>query len=303
MSSQTIDRASVHNPYTYISSQPRYRDDADAAQESVDLLQMVPDRSRSDSMPRAASQGSKVHCTTASPRRMRMILLPSDTEGEEESTNPMFHTCGHGCSRDSSIYYSRVNSGPPGPSTASTTLTSAGTQCVQQENSRNERDDGSVYFNYLQFNKTRTNPPHAYGSHPSLYTHHKHVNCGEATKEYFKCCRKNTNLRSNSTSKLYSHFSKSFKRKSADPAETGTDNATYGASQSKLKKRREWTRIKRLMFLVGILIGIVIALGGLVIGFLVLAPKHTGKSPFFVLFEQQINLLHNNIVYYNNNHN
>jgi hypothetical protein len=290
--SQAVDRmergggaptTGPHNPYTYISSQQRFRDTTDeAAQESVDLLQMVPearatrvtDTSVAGTMHRPGTQtlpGAKVHCTN-SPRRMRMVLLPSDTEGEEDSTNPLFHTCGHSCSRDSSIYYSRVNSAAPLGTTTPNTAS-----CLQ-DNQTNERDDGSTYFDYLQFNKRAVS--HAYGSHPSLYTHHKHVNCAEASKEYFKCCKKNTNtLRSNSTSKLYSQFSKSFKRKHGTETRTETelDTAFSIANQNKLKKHREWTRIKRLMFLVGILIGIVVALGGLVIGFLVITPKETGE--------------------------
>ena len=274
---------STHNPYTYISSQGRFRDTADdTAQESVDLLQMVPEArgsrvSDTSTMQRSGAAtlpSSKVHCTN-SPRRMRMVLLPSDTEGEEDSTNPLFHTCGHSCSRDSSIYYSRVNSGP----TSTLGTTTPNTASCLQDNQSNEREDGSAYFDYLQFNKRSVS--NAYGSHPSLYMHHKHVNCAEASKEYFKCCKKNTNtLRStNSTSKLYSQFSKSFKRKhdAGSRTESDLDSAFSVAAQNKLKKHKEWTRIKRLMFLVGILIGIVVALGGLVIGFLVLTPKQTGE--------------------------
>ena len=274
--------------------------------ESVDLLQMVPQARpktlppRSPEYPRsptprtcrypvvASPSHSRSHSLDSNARRPRMVILPEhadeDTSNADESDSGI-HTC-HGC-KNCGIYYDRheppATVGGPWPSA---------------------HEEGSIYFNYIQFAKNphRTCPSASSskgGSHyePVYRAPSRH----KSTPSVFaSCCRGHSDLKSSPTR---NNYNPSGTRPRATSRNNTTSSTTYQfpatcrdddcgdnymaagscdrlheAKATSLRRpvrkarKKPWSRVKRLIVLVSIMLGILLALGGMVVGFVVLGP-------------------------------
>ncbi len=275
----------------------------DVAQESVDLLQMVPEVGR----PRAQNDVSSLHSMKSHDtpqKRMRVYLLQDEeTEHDEPETLHICQSC-----RDNSIYYSKHD-----------LLRSGHYDTRAADTAHQHTPDGSVYFSYLQLaNKSRngsTTPgstidgaggcragPTAGGAgcmyepvdqscfQSATVTRQNDANAQtQAAKRrsasagsVFSCCKsakltpRRKTLRKCSKSHEEDHVTYSTRATSAAASSPRTL-----LNNNRMRKRREWSRIRRLLFLAGIISGILIALGGVIVGFVVLAPSRN-KSKYAV---------------------
>ena len=236
---------------------------SDDQSESVDLLQMVPDASRVVGPSRP--QDINPVCTTMpnysksrsldsnSSRRMRFVLLPEE-ENRDLETDSGVHVC-PGC-RDSDLYQPHQAARPQADIYPAQTL----------PNRSGVHDDGSIYFNYLRFanSSSRTSPcTNSSTYEPVTRTHPTaHKRCSRFSP-FSSCCKRKAKLRPKKTPDY-----------AIEPTEDTEDVLQPKAKAKSHSKPRDWRRIKRLLLLAGILLGILVALGGMVVGFLVLSPKH-----------------------------
>ena len=242
----------------------------DLAPESVDLLQMVPENRRTNGSETPRSK-------TYESRRMRLYLVddeealhaqscsvpassqPSEVDPYELTGTP--HVC-HRCP-EGGVYYNRTPRDPDSHSTHSL-------RCNNTTTTTADPDEGSVYFNYLQFaNKgaPRTCTGTTNSTYEPITTASRDPTAAHAQNyAVFNCCK--------SKSLPVKKVSNGGCGVGGNPREEITYSVTGAGilNNNRAKKRKDWTRIKRLMFLVGILMGIIVALGGIVVGFVVLAP-------------------------------
>ena len=239
----------------------------DEPSESVDLLQMVPDPGRVAVPPvRPEEFNPGPACATmphysktrsldsTSSGRMRFLLLRGEDNPEGESDSGV-HIC-PGC-RDSELYQQ------PHPHTRQEPYSTR-----TLPNRSGSRDDGSIYFNYLRFanSSTRTSPcTNSATYEPVTRAAHNNPLRPSRFNPFTNCCKR-------SKSKLRPN-----KKPTEYAAQTSEDTEEVlqpkPPDKGQSSKPRDWRRIKRLLLLAGILLGILVALGGMVVGFLVLSPK------------------------------
>ena len=114
------------------------------------------------------------------------------------------------------------------------------------------------------------------------------MDSNEGCRNYvFSCCRKSSSLKSTTGHKTNEKYQKCLDDVTHDsspyhdrPPSPETTPAIL--NNNRARKASEWSRVKRLLFLVGILLGILVALDGIVVGFIVLAP-HRNKGSFVII--------------------
>ena len=120
------------------------------------------------------------------------------------------------------------------------------------------------------------------------------ITSSDSCRNYmFSCCRKSGSFKSSTGHKTNEKYQKCLNDCTYDsspyhdrPPSPETTPAIL--NNNRARKASEWCRVKRLLFLVGILLGILVALGGIVVGFIVLAP-HRNKGWFIIIQIQTSN--------------
>ena len=143
-------------------------------------------------------------------------------------------------------------------------------------------------------------PPKPLKSEAKIPKTPKHANnkntmkSSDSCKNYmFSCCRTSGSFKSSTGHKINDKYQKCLNDCTYDsspyhdrPPSPETTPAIL--NNNRARKASEWCRVKRLLFLVGILLGILVALGGIVVGFIVLAP-HRNKGWFIIIQIQTSN--------------
>jgi hypothetical protein len=114
-----------------------------------------------------------------------------------------------------------------------------------------QQDDGSIYFNYLRFanSSSRTSPC----TNSSTY---EPVTRGRGAQP---------------TTSALSRLGRCFRKPRLPTTDADHRNTQHSGHQKGAP--RDWKKIKRLLLLAGVLLGILVALGGIVVGFLLLSPS------------------------------
>lgn len=256
--------------------------------ESVDLLQMVPDASRSS--PGRSLDGHRGSCGTiphypktrsldnSSGQRMHFVLLPREEVGDIDADSGV-HIC-HTC-RDSDIYNSQIQQQQQPQQTPGSVRHVYASRTLPDRTA--SHDDGSIYFNYLRFANTssRTSPCTNSSTYEPVVRNGRPAKRGSHFKWFGSCCvRKSKPRKPTATAVQYA------------PGMDSHDDSDHvlQPKPSGKSKPRDWRRIKRLLLLAGVLLGILVALGGMVVGFLVLSPKNNGGR--YMMFQHGKRTIH-----------
>ncbi|ELT98897.1 hypothetical protein CAPTEDRAFT_223072 [Capitella teleta] len=228
---------------------------ADTSHDSVDLLRMTTSCHDASSAS-ATSSPARSLSLDSNARRARLVSIPEAHHATCER-----HVCA-GCPH-CSVYYDRKN-------TSSTDL-----------NWTPGNDEGSIYFNYIQFakkgnqQKTKTYEPVYRSAQQSASPSHPLLGC-------FRHPSSSTSPLRSKTSTTYK-FSPPLNNEDCDnfaAEHHHNDRQLHAIKPRRTRTTTVWnSRFRRLLILAAIGSGLVLALGGLILGFVVLGPLEYNSGP------------------------